>query len=328
MSTFGTRTALFMLITAVSLLPMLAPNGADHRESLQRLEILPNTHMPIELIDYDSTGDMLFLTISPTAIEGKQVRNIDVYIMDETNAKNFAMVKKADPKSSSMYYAFNLSSRYEREYKCLDDIQAYLVLDNPIRSASDDYDLYNSTATYRVDYRVEDAASEASIPWGLIIMALLALAIAGALIAGIVLYRRSKRERKSFFVKGSFLYYALQGPDGNVFYFGPDQYNRMYEAGSLAGFQFLGYTREIGGEIYNESGMVVSQMTAAPAAAYPADAVAAPAPILPQPVILQAPAPVETGQTDTAPVQDVAPAPLPVQAQPPPEGNASGPTQA
>jgi hypothetical protein len=195
-------------------------------------------------------------------------------------------------------------------------------LDNPIRSASDDTDLHNSTATYRVDYRVEDASKGASLPWGLIIMAFLALAIAGAVIVGIVIYRRSKSDRRSFFVKGSFLYYALQGPDGNIFYFGPDQYNKMYAAGSLAGFQFLGYTREIGGEIFNESGMMVSSTTAAPATAYPAEVTASSALVPAQPTILQAPAPITTQEADpVVPVQDMFPAPDPVQAQTTPDSD-------
>jgi hypothetical protein len=243
--------------------------------------------MPFELIDYESTGDKLFLTISPLPVEGRQVRSIDIYIMGEDSARNFDMIRKLDPEAQSMYYQHNISSRFEKEYKCLEDMQAYLVIHNPSRGLIDDHDLTNSTALYRVDYRVEDASGASSTPWLLLIMALLVLLIAGVVIGGIVLYRKSKRDRKSFFVKGSFLYYALQGPDGNVFYLGPEQYDRMYSSGSLAGFQFLGYTREIGGEIYNEAGMVVSAAAAVPAA-YPADTGQMVSPAAP-PIVLQAP---------------------------------------
>jgi hypothetical protein len=315
MSAIGMRSAIIVLLVLTMSVPLSGMLGADSKDSLPGLEILPNTHQPIKLKGYDAAGDMLHITISPTVKEGKQIRSIDLYIMDERSANSFDMIKKLDPELQSMYYVHNISSRFEKDYKCLDDLQAYLVLYNPLRSINDDSDLFNSTAIFRVDYRVEDAAGGSSVPWGLIIMAFLALAIAGAVIVVIVIIRRAKVDKRSFFVKGSFMYYALQGPDGNIFYFGPDQYTRMYNAGSLAGFQFLGYTREIGGEIYNESGSIVSPTSAAPVEPAPAQPVT-PIQVMvpePQPVILQAPAPVMT-QAEGAPQEAVTseqPGPIP-----------------
>ncbi|MDG6225725.1 MAG: hypothetical protein QCI82_09455 [Candidatus Thermoplasmatota archaeon] len=285
----------FVLICLLSS-PFILSASADTSDSLQDIEILPNAYKPIELRGFDSSGDVMHITITHKIIEGKRIRSIDMYMVNSRTVEYFNLRKQGNPDEIAMYYQRNISSRFERDYKCLWNEQIFLVLDNPWM-VGDDSDMDNATAIVRVDYSVKDVTGAGTN--GLLVMLLIILGTLIVLIlltAGIILFRKRKKGVDSFFKRGNFLYYALKGPDGNIFYFGPDQYKRMHETNSIVGFVFLGYTREIGGDIYNESGLIVTP-SAYEVPDYPS----------PEPVQDQYPAPIPA-DIEEAPVPEAVPA--------------------
>ena len=253
-----TRLSLSLMLLCLICSPFILSASSDTSDSLLDIEILPNSYKPIELRGFDRSGDVMHITISHKMIEGKRIRSIDMYMTNSRTVEYFSLRKQGNPDEMAMYYQRNISSRFERDYKCLWNEQIYLILDNPWREG-DDHDLENATAIVRVDYSVKDALKGGSNRLLVLLIIILGtLIVLIILTAGIILFRKRRKEVDSFFKKGNFMYYALRGPDGNVFYFGPDQYMRMKESNSIVGFVLLGYTREIGGDIYNDSALIVT----------------------------------------------------------------------
>jgi len=255
----GRTLVLFVLFSTILSIMMVGVSG-DHSDSIKDISVDSNAYKPILLKGLDRDGDVLEMTLRPKAIEGKQTRRLNFYLTDENTVNRFGMFEEDSLKTYSMYHQTNLTTLFEKRYECTWDKQVYLVLDNPYIDG-DEADTFNSTAWVRLDYTVTDSeTSSGNLIVTIVIVVFAVLIIAGLAFLAVLFFKRKVSDRRSFFVRGDFMYYALQGPDGRIYYYGPDQYARMYSSGSLAGFQFLGYTREIGGQIYNETGAVPGEI--------------------------------------------------------------------
>jgi hypothetical protein len=252
---------LMIIIVVVISVQCTVRNTSGAQTKSTEMEIPSNFYRSVKLEDYDSKGDNLHLTVIYQKREdiSSTPRRVNYYIVEKYIADNFDVYTYDVLLQKSQDMELNVTGRVDKDVVNTKDTQLYLVIDNPYMEG-DDKDPKNETAYLRVDYIVTEEEKEAGLEFmgselktGVVIFFILALISVIAIITftaySIISMKKKERAIHPFFASVASGYYVFSGPDGSTYYFSRSQYEDMYKAGSLVGYEYLGESGRIGGDI-------------------------------------------------------------------------------
>ena len=212
----------------------------------------------------------------------KNERSIDLIIGDGYIKDNYQHLDVLDSTTFServLELKRNLSggntNRFEADYENIKDDQMYVILFNPNKPGDESRDYNDTTARLRIDMTITDVSPEDGSALLTVLIIILSAAIVAVLIGVIIVFiKRKKKDAKTFWDTSRDLYYAFVGPGGTVYYFSYEQYANMYQANGMQGYEYLGQSRSIGGEVIpdatmDQTGAVPGDVPIAAPVAYP-----------------------------------------------------------